>query len=238
MSVPFRGATARVDRARMHVDEFRQFLEDSRQIHDSLPLPTARYDAETQRQHLTMPTADLPSLDKSSIIVGETLYNLRTALDYIVYDLAQYDSRKVQRNTQFIIDDNKKQFLVRRRKHLRGLTSDHIKAIEKLQPFKGVKWTKILRDYSNPDKHRHLLPNSHEGSIQIFIMDHTDEWRQYPGGMVCKGTGVGGSDLYVYRGPLDIKFTDKTSVLETLQCLLDYVDQTVKLFQSEFLRKV
>ena len=235
MSVPFRGATARVDRARMHVDEFRQFLEDSRQIHDRLPLPTAHYDAETQQQHLRMPTADLPSLDKSSIIVGETLYNLRTALDYIVYDLAEDDSGKVQRGTQFIIADNKKRFRERGRQYLRGLTPHHVKLIEKFQPYKGVKWTKILRDYSNPDKHRHLLPNSHEGLIQIFIMDLTDEWRQYPDGMVCKGAGVGGSDLYVYRGPLDIKFADQTSVLETLQCLLDHVDKTVMSFQSEFL---
>ncbi len=34
-----------------------------------------------------------------SILIGETIYNLRSALDYLVYDLAQLDAQKVIKGT-------------------------------------------------------------------------------------------------------------------------------------------
>ena len=41
------------------------------------------------------------------IRVGEAIYNLRAALDYLVYELAILDSGNVQQGTQFPIEDTK-----------------------------------------------------------------------------------------------------------------------------------
>jgi hypothetical protein len=44
------------------------------------------------------------------------------------------------------------------RGRLNGLNRCHVAAMERLQPYRRVAWTRVLRELSNPDKHRHLLP--------------------------------------------------------------------------------
>jgi hypothetical protein len=82
----------------------------------------------------------------------------------IVFELARHDSGGIEQDgTQFIIEDVKSDplkpnrgFDARSKRHLRGLNQAHIDAIESFQPYRGVEWTKTLRDISNPDKHRKL----------------------------------------------------------------------------------
>ena len=97
------------------------------------------------------------------VIVSDAIYNMRAALDYIVYELARLDSGAVQDGTQFLIEDVKldpehpsRGFDARSKRCLKGLTQAHIAAIEALQPYRGIEWTRTLRDISNPDKHRTL----------------------------------------------------------------------------------
>ncbi len=67
------------------------------------------------------------------------------------------DSSVIQSGTQFPIEDSGKHFnghskVVR----LKGINPTHIAMIERLQPYNGCDWTKILRELSNPDKHREI----------------------------------------------------------------------------------
>src|SRR5436309_1128025 len=39
-----------------------------------------------------------------SILIGETIYNQRAALDYLIYELALLDSGRIQDGTQFPIE--------------------------------------------------------------------------------------------------------------------------------------
>ena len=91
------------------------------------------------------------------ILIGETAYNLRNALDYLVFELAKLDSGCDQKMTQFPIENTKKGFdgCVKAGR-LKGISAAHIEAIERLQPYAGCGWMRILRDISNPDKHREL----------------------------------------------------------------------------------
>ena len=109
-----------------------------------------------------------------SILVGEAVYNLRAALDYLVYELAWLDSGQIQDDTQFPIENSPKVFQGRstgfyfaakpgkkpkRRscgRYLAGVNSVHCGWLEQLQPYKGCDWTKTLGTISNPDKHRKL----------------------------------------------------------------------------------
>ncbi len=91
-----------------------------------------------------------------SILVGETIYNLRAALDYLVYELARHDAKRIVDGTQFPIESREESFKGRRNTWLKGISDDHVTAIERLQPYKGCNWSSLLRDLSNPDTHRHL----------------------------------------------------------------------------------
>ena len=111
--------------------------------------------------------------------ISDAVHNMRSALDYIVYELAAKDSCKIQDGTQFIIEDVKSDpinpnrgFDARARQYLKGLNVAHIAAIEWLQPYNGVKWTKALRDISNPDKHRKLTAVTHNGVMPVQIRWH------------------------------------------------------------------
>ena len=105
-----------------------------------------------------------------SIITGEIIYNLRAALDYLIYELACFDSKQVAEGTQFPIEDSEETFNKarigkiddKRRKgvYLRGVNDVHVAAIKQLQPCDGCQWTRYLRTISNPDKH--MPPHNHQ----------------------------------------------------------------------------
>src|SRR5436305_13077108 len=100
----------------------------------------------------TMPSKAPPRF--LGVLIGEIVQNLRTSLDYLIHRLAWYDAGPdAERKTQFPIEDKPEVFKGRKRTHLEGLTADHIAAIERLQPYNGVKWLAALRDLFNGDKH-------------------------------------------------------------------------------------
>src|SRR2546423_9773059 len=99
------------------------------------------------------------------ILIGETIYNLRTALDYLVYQLFYLDTGNLSSRTKFPIEDHKKSWnnyfptagttaQERRKMWLYQLSAVHQAAIKGLQPCFGCNWTAKIRDLSNPDKHR------------------------------------------------------------------------------------
>jgi len=90
------------------------------------------------------------------ILAGEALYNLRAALDYLVFGLAWLDCGSQQDDTQFPIVDNPRRWSRAVQRWMRGVSAEHIDRIVPYQPFSGCTWTRKLRDLSNPDKHRSL----------------------------------------------------------------------------------
>jgi hypothetical protein len=99
--------------------------------------------------------------EQIGILVGEICYNLRSSLDYLVYELAILDSGRVKDGTQFPIYDDEhrtKDFNTRTSKMLIGINPAHKALIEALQPYKDqtCQWLATLREISNPDKHRGL----------------------------------------------------------------------------------
>lgn len=164
---PLDGAFQRIDRAKEHLLEFSQLLDSFRQRYlDAVTIyfnPDPPYHAHVIHPGLTPVTEHL-----LGIVVGEICYNLRSALDYLVYELAFSDSGCVQDGTQFPIDDTPKKFAGNIPTRLKGLSAAHVAAIERLQPYNGCNWPKVLRTLSNPDKHRELTPRG--GSFVIEVV--------------------------------------------------------------------
>jgi hypothetical protein len=167
-----------------------------------------------------------------SIIVGEIIYNLRAALDYLVYELACFDSKQEVEGTQFPIEDFEEKFNNRvcdveakgKSKYLRGVSPEHVAAIKRLQPFNGCEWTKRLRIISNPDKHRKLSFLEHSISVAVQITSTEASIIEHP------------MNMNHIKG-FEIVFRDGTPVIETLEQLMLKVRQTLDSFKPEFERR-
>jgi hypothetical protein len=96
-------------------------------------------------------------------IIGDAIHNMRSALDYLAYELASPKARK-SRSTQFPICMDESQF--RHPDNLRkiaSITGDGRDLIERLQPYNATDPPRhnplaILNKLSNRDKHRLLVP--------------------------------------------------------------------------------
>ncbi len=172
MARPLRGAYARLTRANVHLRDFKRRAERFNRSH--LDHLSYDFNPQTQLAHVHWDKGREPSAGMS-IVVGETIYNLRAALDYLVYELARRDSRSEQNGTQFPIESTPEGFERRcdetrdRGVFLRGLLPEHKAAIKILQPCCGCNWTKLLADLSNPDKHRKLTDSPGTATFHTHI---------------------------------------------------------------------
>jgi hypothetical protein len=147
------GAFERVNRAGEHLEDIRARLEAFRQQNEDAVV--TQFSSEPPH-NIELVVADSVSI-RIPILIGEFCYNLRTALDYLVFELAKLDSRIQQDGTQFPIEYKEKKFRGRRETYLKGVNRRHIAMIERLQPYTGCNWLRALHALSNPDKHRELI---------------------------------------------------------------------------------
>ena len=157
-----------------------------------------------------------PALDGRLKVVE----NLRSALDYLIYKLACFDSKGIVDKTQFVIVDSEENFQSNKW-HLNGLSGEHIAAIERLQPYRGCNWTQLIRDISNPDKHEHLTAIKHPIVVSIDS-GNTDR--------ILAGQDVGVNDY----ASIQIAFSNGPPVIEGLEQLISDVAHTLDAFEPEF----
>ncbi len=163
---------------------------------------------------------NLPAPDRVRRLIGETIQNLRKALDYLVYDLACFDSKSIIDRTQFVIVDSEEDFKKNLR-HLEGLTGEHRTMFERLQPYNGCNWTKLIRDLSNPDKHRTLTAVRHPIAIRLNAGNTN---------AILAGKQV---DVDSYAS-IKITFNKGSPVIESLEQLVLHVAHTLDMFKPEF----
>ena len=99
-----------------------------------------------------------------SIMTGEILYNLRSALDHLVWELVLANGQTPGPHSAFPIVDRESAWVSRRDRDLRGLSEPAIARIRLLQPYGGglnlpfdVLALLYLHTLCNIDKHRHLV---------------------------------------------------------------------------------
>jgi hypothetical protein len=227
-------AIARVNRAEEHLADFERKVAQRGQ--EQIDAITFNPDPSNPQQFI-INKVQIPMDFSFNILVGEIVYNLRSALDYLVFELAGLDSGYLIEGTQFPIEDKKKGF--KRRKQggwLDGLNCAHIAAIEALQPYRGCDWTAALRNLSNPDKHIHLIPSraDHEFTFHGVDADHLIDLRDMPGA-VRSAVMSNGTEVYV-KAMLRtcIQFADGTPVIETLEILKSEVARVLEAFKPDF----
>jgi hypothetical protein len=232
---PLSGALERMLRANEHLSDLKQRLSPFLQGADHGPFVSAV--CELHKIKLDS-TVVMPASMRIPILVGETCYNLRGALDYLVFELTKLDSGEPSYHTQFPIESKPQQFckhLKGKKGCLRGLSDAHVARVKALQPCCGCVWTKTLQRISNPDKHREFVALGGNVILTIFVAGEDLEFDQLP--------------IPIHRGPhprtraeVDMKicmagtllFTDRTPVIETLEELVLKVKETLAAFWSDF----
>jgi hypothetical protein len=160
---PLDGALLRAERADRHIGEAQQLVTDYARKCDAHVVVT--YDKGTgEPRPLRFESTQFPAIPLLlPLAISDAVHNLRASLDYVVFELARKENPNADRGrTQFPITDHKVGdggFDKRSNRELAGLSRAHIGAIEGLQPYNGVEWTRTLRDVSNPDKHESANSN-------------------------------------------------------------------------------
>jgi hypothetical protein len=230
---PLDDCFARVDRAGEHLAEFERALGKIREQQAySIPL---NFNPAPPHEWVRAPPTQTFYGAPLGIIVGEICYNLRTALDYLVFQLAKLDSGIEQKGTQFPIMDSHQVFAGNEGKsRLKGVSAAHIAMIERLQPYNGVGWTKALRETSNPDKHRELV--AHNGTNRIHV------WPPWHPGFDALVGCYSREATHPVRGVVEMKvhvaievaFDDGSLVREMMQEIKTGVAKTLTDFKPEF----
>ena len=103
-----------------------------------------------------------------SVIIGDAVHNLRSALDHLVFQLAKLSTNaqiKNERAVQFPIAENPKTYEKQERLYLSDLRQEYKNLIETYQPYHGIARPSeppyihelaLLQELSNTDKHRLL----------------------------------------------------------------------------------
>lgn len=168
------------------------------------------------------------------ILIGEIAYNLKSALDYLVYKLARLDAGAEQKGTQFPIVSCQKDWPANAGRLLKGVNNSHRTQIERLQPYNGVDWTGILRDINNPDKHRYLVPTAGDLAFDghSSLNPGYDRCLGYERSAPHPTTGQPVKVKVYFRGK--ITFDQGPPIIDTLKQVKASVAQTLADFEPEF----
>lgn len=224
----------RVRRAGEHLEDLKTRLEHSRYMQAHTLGIELDPDAPDKIKTTRLPPETYFGM-RLLVLLGEVCYNLRSALDYLVYELAILDSGVEQDGTQFPLEDLKERFTGNAPRMLKGLNPAHVAAIERLQPFNGCAWAQQLRDISNPDKHRHLVivnglsgftvHNSLAGDISGIVGYERRAYHPRAGEHPVK------VKVHIASHPT---FDDGAPVIETLEELKTEVANVLSHFKPEF----
>ena len=223
----------RVVRTEEHLVDLRERLAATLQLRENSV--GAKFAPNPPYSLLLIRPLNMPTPLRVGVLIGEICYNLRSALDYLVFELARLDSGVPQKGTQFPIVDTANEFRSKRTiAYLRGVNQAHIAAIERLQPYMGCNWTKTLRDFSNPDKHRQLVEIG--GQFAAFGHDRVSNpnfdsihapARRIPHPI------HGEVDVKVFFTG-DIYFADSSPIIDTLNEIKIKVADALATFKPEF----
>ncbi len=234
MAHPLDGAYRRVEWAEKRLEELRRIIT----LFTEQELERVHWDAVFRdgRIILNLPALSAPP-PEVPILLGEVIYHLRSAMDYLVFELAKADSGRAQERTQFPIENTEAGFARRRKSFLNGVSQRHVDAIKRLQPCDGCDWTAALAELSNPDKHRelHAAFSIQEGEHSIFWSNRVSMLPPGPGKVYPVRDHP---ELHVkvqHESSMVVTFTDQTTpVVPILEILKAQVTETLDAFKPEF----
>jgi hypothetical protein len=232
---PLDGCFERVERANEHITDFRNRLDTMfRKQANALGI---NFDSNPpyRVKESTLPSETFYDM-RFPVLIGEICYNLRTALDCLIFELAKLDAGSEQDNTQFPIEDTPVGFMKNKKRFkIDLLTAEHVTSIQAVQPYKGCNWSKRLRDYSNLDKHREFVSTTGTADYHVHSSLEKDLFR-------CSGyepevphpiSGLPPMKVKVYISG-KVKFKDGVPVIKAIEEIKSGVADTLRSFEPSF----
>jgi hypothetical protein len=175
----FDGAFLKIQRAQTQREQLRKEISAFLDPHNGPFELVLEYDADSDRDRVVfMVKRDTPPL--WSVIIGEILHDLRSALDHLVYEASDKDGNgEAPPGTEWPIFIDEVRYRNRAkgggRYKIRGLSAPYQALVEKYQPFNyeeapRLQYLWILHELSNIDKHRLLvLTHAAHGLSQVAL---------------------------------------------------------------------
>jgi hypothetical protein len=237
MAYPLEGVDRKLDRAEEHLNAIGKLLRPYR--YGSFHVVTQYGPNSTSRELvLRLPNPGLPP----SIIIGDCLYNMRSALDHLVWQLVELNHHPAGTWNMFPICIDVLKFADDiRRKRLHGVSREAQTIIEALQPYHHRQgsghldplW--VLNELANIDKHRTLNLTSvvattielEAGPIKVSIVGG----EMADGAILLRDDRVSDKVDMNAEGSMFVAFKDaparKRDVLMELQKIFDFLRQQV-----------
>ncbi len=154
---PLEGPKLKIERANDHITELQSLV----QIFCESQSYTSRLDVEPDGQQALKVIFDLsPFPSKIPVIIGDILFQLRSALDHLVCALAIHNGANKVSDISFPTGTSRDHFEKQAKERLHRLSLDAKAMVSNLEPYNGGKghWLRVLHSINIVDKHQALIP--------------------------------------------------------------------------------
>lgn len=180
----------KIFRAAQHIDSLKSELEGYFQ---SNPGKMVRQPHTCENEGIFRFVANDPIPARFGLIVGDVLQNLRSSLDYLVWELVLAANDQPSEKNMFPICSTVESFDQQIKRHrLDGVSPDAIAEIKSLQPYhlgqdssKSILWA--VDELTNINKHRRILLTSLMATTvpkENFVVQDGQVWVHQPAGPV------------------------------------------------------
>ena len=156
--VTLEGVNAKVQRAQDEIEQLAKDISVSCETQRALFSEELRPDVGDKIWIFRGETPIVPI--EYSVRLGEIVYNLRSALDQLVWQLVHANYKTPGRHNEFPILDDESRFNEAVKSKLKGVSQESSDKIKEMQPFReNDKWDalKTLHSLCNIDKHRSVI---------------------------------------------------------------------------------
>ena len=172
---------------------------------------------------------------RPAVLVAQIAEGLRAALDYTVFQLSKLNESSLnERASAFVIADSSQDFENNAKAKLRYLTSEQIVLIERLQPYNGNLTLSLVRDITNPAKHRHLL-RMLDLSLTDVYLDRLDKQSGEYRDCFVYSAGDGEHAIFArFRDQPRLTLLEKYSAFEVLGLMISQTETILWAFSHCF----
>ena len=172
---------------------------------------------------------------RPAVLVTQIAENLRSALDYTVFQLSKLnDANLNERAPTFVIADSRQDFENNAKAGLRYLTTEQVDLIERLQSYNGNQTLRLVRDVTNPGKHRHLLQMLDLTSLDIYLASLDKQFEQYRDCFVYPAEDGEHAIFARYKEQPRLRLLEKYNAFEVLGLMISQVETILWVFSHCF----
>ena len=182
MAAALHGCIRKIERAKEHREALDKYERETFAVESNRPRLGIKFDPDTEEYVLfinRMPDLD-DFLARCSLILGDAVHNLRTALDRLAYQLADlHTGGNIQRpkGVQFPICDAVGDF-EKMKKNEKGplgeIAQNHVAVIESFQGYHRIDSAQALGPYFHPLSKLRELDNADKHRLPIDLLIPTD----------------------------------------------------------------